>query len=88
MKQNKFFILTLILLIFHFSFCGKISASAPDSLTYKIIDDYIQTQMKTYDIPGCALGIVKDDSVVFLKGYGYADDNGTKVTPQTSFLLA
>jgi CubicO group peptidase (beta-lactamase class C family) len=44
--------------------------------------------MKTYDIPGCALGIVKDDSVVFLKGYGYADDNGTKVTPQTSFLLA
>lgn len=44
--------------------------------------------MKTYKIPGIALGIVKDDSVIYLKGYGFADDNGRRVTPQTPFLLA
>ena len=44
--------------------------------------------MKTYKIPGIALGIVNDDSIVYLKGYGIADDNGRTVTPQTPFLLA
>jgi len=38
-------------------------------------------------IPGLALAIVKDDKVVYLKGYGQADSSGRPVTPQTSFIL-
>ena len=88
MKQNKFFNSTLLLLALLFLCCAKIFASQPDSIKYKVIDNYIQNQMKTYKIPGVSLGIVKDGSPVYLKGYGIADDNGRSVTPQTPFLLA
>jgi CubicO group peptidase (beta-lactamase class C family) len=33
-------------------------------------DDYIQSGMQQWDIPGMAIAIVKDDSVVFAQGYG------------------
>jgi len=88
MKQSKIFNSALLVITLLFSFCCKICATLPDSMTYKVIDNYIQNQMKTYKIPGVALGIVKDDSVVYIKGYGIADDNGRRVTPQTPFLLA
>ena len=38
-------------------------------------------------IPGLALAIVKGDQIVYLKGYGHADQSGRPVTPQTPFLI-
>lgn len=39
--------------------------------------------------PGYALGVVKDGTLVFARGYGRADlDNNVPITPQTSFHLA
>lgn len=35
-----------------------------------------------------AIGIVKDDQIVHLKGFGIADPSGRSVTPQTPFRLA
>jgi CubicO group peptidase (beta-lactamase class C family) len=61
-------------------------ADQPD--TYRAVDDYVHTQMAAYGIPGAALGIVQDDRVAYLKGYGLADPVGRRVTPQTPFLLA
>jgi CubicO group peptidase (beta-lactamase class C family) len=43
--------------------------------------------MRASRIPGLALGIVKGDQIVYLKGYGQADSSGRPVTPQTSFLI-
>ena len=39
-------------------------------------------------IPGLALGIVHNDEVVHLRGFGEADPAGRTVTPQTPFILA
>jgi CubicO group peptidase (beta-lactamase class C family) len=36
----------------------------------KGLDDYIVKAMREWEIPGLAIAIVKDDKVVFIKGYG------------------
>jgi CubicO group peptidase (beta-lactamase class C family) len=51
---------------------GKIPESS-DELDFKAIDGYITARMRSARIPGLALGIVKDDQIVYLKGYGRAD---------------
>jgi CubicO group peptidase (beta-lactamase class C family) len=79
---------TILLVSFLFCISSEIFAAPPDSLTYQSIDQYIQKQMKAYSIPGAAIGIIQDNHIVYLKGYGIADNNGRKVTPQTPFLLA
>ena len=40
---------------------------APDS-----IDRLVERTLKTFDVPGISVAIVKDDKVIFAKGYGYA----------------
>jgi CubicO group peptidase (beta-lactamase class C family) len=52
------------------------------------IDAYIEQQMHDLHIPGLALGIVQDDQIVHLKGFGIAGPDGRAVTPQTPFQLA
>ncbi|GAB4286683.1 MAG: serine hydrolase [Marinilabiliales bacterium] len=53
------------------------------------IDDYIKKSMKEWEIPGLAIGIVKDDSLIFAKGYGVRDINkGGKVDENTVFGIA
>lgn len=34
------------------------------------LDEYIQNAVQTFDVPGFVIGIIKDDTVVFKKGYG------------------
>jgi CubicO group peptidase (beta-lactamase class C family) len=55
---------------------------------YKKLDSYIEKEMKQCRIPGFALGIVKSNEIIYLKGYGNADPSGREVTPQTPFLIA
>ncbi len=52
--------LFLALLLAAPSFCQP----APD------LDTYILQAMKTFDVPGVAVAVVKDGQVVFAKGYG------------------
>ena len=59
-----------------------------DQIDTKVIDDYITSKMKSFKIPGLALSIVKNDKIVYLKGYGRANVRGKPVTPQTSFNIA
>ena len=54
---------------------------------YEAIDEYITSRMRSDRIPGVALAIVKGDQIVYLKGYGRADQSGRPVTPQTPFLI-
>jgi CubicO group peptidase (beta-lactamase class C family) len=51
------------------------------------IDAYIQARMQAAHIPGLALGVVRGDQVVYLKGYGIAGPDRRSVTPQTPFIL-
>ncbi|OJJ21729.1 hypothetical protein BKI52_14605 [marine bacterium AO1-C] len=59
----------------------------PDFVANKL-DAYIQKGMKDWHIPGLAVAIVKDDKVVFMKGYG-VKELGTqeKVDENTLFMI-
>ncbi|MHA7965071.1 serine hydrolase domain-containing protein [Paenibacillus sp. CAU 1782] len=51
------------------------------------LDSIAEKGMKDLRIPGLAVGIVMEGEVVFLKGYGQADEEGRPVTPQTPFII-
>ena len=51
------------------------------------IDSYIEATMHERGVPGVALAIVHDGSIVHLKSFGKADDNQRAVTPQTPFRI-
>ena len=53
------------------------------------LDDYIASAMKDWKIPGVAVGIVRNDSVVYLKGFGVRTlGRPEKVDEHTLFALA
>jgi len=53
------------------------------------IDDYIRGEMTARRIPGLALAVVRDGTVVKLQGYGFANlEHDVPVTPDTIFELA
>ena len=53
------------------------------------IDEYINTAMKDWDMPGFAIAIVKNDSVIFAKGYGIRETGKPdKVDQNTLFVIA
>ena len=50
---------------------------------------FISQQMEEWEVPGCAVAIVKDGKVIFAEGFGFRDvRKGLKVTPQTLFAIA
>lgn len=85
--MNKFFrpififLSVLIVIIFNLNS----SANQPD--LGGRIDRFITTQMKTHHLPGLALAITQNDQVLYVQGYGTAN-NDQPVTPQTQFLIA
>jgi CubicO group peptidase (beta-lactamase class C family) len=69
---------------------GVTSAAADSPIPSELaaIDQYIREEMQKARIPGLALGIVQDDRIVYLHGYGVADPSGRPVMPQTPFYVA
>lgn len=89
MKTKRFMILFSALMA-AMLVIGGVNAEASGVLErpdFDQIDRYIQDQMADCRIPGLSLGIVKDGELLYLKGYGRADDTGRAVTPQTPFLI-
>jgi len=61
--------------------------SIPDSTARKIDSLFITWNNK--NSPGCAIGIVRNDSLIYAKGYGMANlEYGIPVTPETIFHMA
>jgi CubicO group peptidase (beta-lactamase class C family) len=55
----------------------------------KGIDVTINKILKDWNVPGCGIGIVLKDKLVFAKGYGYRNlENKLPVTPNTLFQIA
>jgi CubicO group peptidase (beta-lactamase class C family) len=53
------------------------------------IDSLVENTLKTFDVPGIAVAIVKDGKMIFAKGYGVASLNtGKKVDENTLFGIA
>ncbi len=55
----------------------------------KGLDPTIEKILKDWNVPGCGIGIVIKDKLVFAKGYGYRDlEMKLPVTPNTLFQIA
>ncbi len=66
---------------------GPARAQAPDARLAGL-DAYIEKAMKAWEVPGLALAIVKNDSVIYLKGYGVRElGKPQPVTPRTLFAI-
>jgi CubicO group peptidase (beta-lactamase class C family) len=76
--------LTLILIVPAIGATPAPQSAQPD---FAAIDRYIEAEMREQRIPGLALGIVRGDQIVHLKGFGVADPAGRPVTPQTPFMI-
>lgn len=79
--------LSLFFFVFFFKTNTVSSQSLPDSTIKKI--DKLFEGWNNKNSPGCAVGIVKNDSLIFAKGYGMANlEYGIAITPETIFHMA
>src|SRR5204863_130538 len=60
----------------------------PANITFKKIE-HIFPEWNNENSPVCAVGLVKNDSLIFAKGYGMANlEYGVSITPETIFHMA
>ena len=79
-KIGKFFLLFFIA-------TNASAQSLPDSVTKRI--DSLFTKWNNASTPGCAIGIVRNDSLIYAKGYGMANlEYDIPNSPATIFPLA
>jgi CubicO group peptidase (beta-lactamase class C family) len=79
-------------LLFLLLFVAPISSLAQTATTaarLKSIDEYASKALKDWRVPGFAIAIVKDDVVIFAKGYGVRElGKTTPVDERTLFAIA
>jgi CubicO group peptidase (beta-lactamase class C family) len=64
------------------------TASDPYKSALTAIEEKTDARRKELGIPGMSLVIVKDDQIIYSKGYGYKDfENKVPVTPDTEFAI-
>ena len=71
-----------LLAIALFFFCGTILYSQP--LTSNDIDQLAERSLKAFDVPGIAVGIIKDGKVIHAKGYGVRSLNTQQKTDENT----
>lgn len=54
---------------------------------FAAIDAYVEAQRRAANVPGLAIGVVRDGEVVHTAGFGAAGPSDTPVTPQTPFVI-
>src|SRR6185295_3986127 len=80
-KHSGLIVLAILLLI---ASPRAYSQEAPS----KDFDDYVNKALKDWDVPGLAIAIVKNDKIVFAKGYGVRKlGDATPVDEKTMFAI-
>src|SRR5690349_8818423 len=70
---------------------GSLGTETPRAQTvdFSALEEAANSEMTRHRVPGMALAIVKDDRVVFMKGFGVANvETGEPVRPGTLFRIA
>ena len=62
MKKIKFIALVLL--------CLTLNNLSAQVITTPQIDALVEKVLKAFDVPGISVGIIKDDKLIFAKGYG------------------
>jgi CubicO group peptidase (beta-lactamase class C family) len=77
----------LTFIVFGAALQGVTAQTLPPKITDKI--DSLFSQWDKTSSPGCAVGVVRNDSLIFSKGYGTANlEYGVPITPETIFHMA
>ena len=84
MIRNKMYFVLIATVLLVLSV--PLNATGSTELDTEAIDTYIEKEMRAYRIPGLALGIVQDGEVIYMQGYGNAENN-EPVTPNTPFII-
>ncbi|MBJ6117455.1 serine hydrolase [Pontibacter sp. BT310] len=80
---------TWLCLVFCLLLQPAFAQKANTASTITKLDAYYQKALKDWDVPGMAIAIVKDDSVIFAKGYGVLNNKtGGQVDANTIFGIA
>ncbi|MEN9381389.1 MAG: hypothetical protein RI940_270 [Bacteroidota bacterium] len=78
---------SLLLLVAVFQLINVIAQTQP--INAKQIDSLTELVLKTFNVPGIAVGVVKDGKLIHAKGYGVANlSTGKKVDENTLFGVA
>ena len=81
MERNKITFFVLLIM-------WSTSLAIAQNKTTHAIDRFVQKYMGEKKIPGCAIAILKDNTIVKFKGYGLASiEFNAPVTTGTKFLL-
>ncbi|MFC2086135.1 serine hydrolase domain-containing protein [Bacteroidota bacterium] len=90
MNNSKLKVWILLASIFLFAInCSRTPKDNNISYLQENLPHIIEKQMQDWHIPGLAVGIVKDDEVIFMKGFGYRDrEKKLPVTTKTIFPIA
>lgn len=84
--MNKLFRVWQILLFGFVLLVAATAVKAQDSAGWSSLDQYIKSSMKDWKVPGASVAIVRDGSVVYMKGFGVRDIHTKQpVTPDTLF---
>jgi CubicO group peptidase (beta-lactamase class C family) len=63
-------------------------AARPMAVDPRAIDAYIERAMRDWEVPGVAVAVVRNDSIVFAKGYGVRElGKSDRVTPNSLFAV-
>ncbi len=84
MKTTKFIILTI--LTFFILSCNTLES---DKQKLSQLNNYYQKALNDWNVPGMAVGIIKNGQLIFAKGYGTKDVNeDEKIDTKTNFAIA
>lgn len=79
----------LFILLLSVLFISVNAQTNPFQKKFVLIDRYLDSLMRVWNIPGLALGIVYKDQLIYAKGYGYRDlENKLPVESTTLFPIA
>lgn len=77
-----------ILALFLVMSSGFSQSDAPEFISSNKIDSYVTEALEKWQIPGVAIGIIKDGKLVYAKGFGEtALGSGKKVNANTLFMI-
>jgi CubicO group peptidase (beta-lactamase class C family) len=85
MKASPLFVF-LCLVVYHSAAQSEVKTPLPDAVRY--IDAWLEAQQAYDHLPGISVGIVKDQELIWSKGYGLSDVNKKiPATPQTLYSI-
>ncbi|MGQ9854226.1 MAG: serine hydrolase domain-containing protein [Candidatus Oleimicrobiaceae bacterium] len=68
---------------------AQVGPGASVEAKLKVLETWVQELVAYYHLPGVAVGIVRDQELLYARGFGYADlATSAPVTPQTLFRIA